>query len=162
MPKAHALRWDRCSGILPARRRCRRFFYRLQNGTVSFDLPVDERAQEIGVKKVDIYIGGSSLDEAVKYAETITLNEQAVITYVYTASFKTSLDGKFGSADEAKAEGTYENEGKEIDTLVKQAKTEIKAAKTVKAVSEIVDEVKEEVPDVVEDIKERVEELKED
>lgn len=74
------------------------------NGTVSFDLPVDERAQEIGVKKVDIYIGGSSLDEAVKYAETITLNEQAVITYVYTASFKTSLDGKFGSADEAKAD----------------------------------------------------------
>lgn len=74
------------------------------DGKVSFALPVDERAQEIGVKAVDIYIGGSSMDDAEKYAETITLNEQADITYVYTASFKTSLDGKFGSAAEAKAD----------------------------------------------------------
>ncbi|MBE7045861.1 MAG: carboxypeptidase regulatory-like domain-containing protein [Ruminococcaceae bacterium] len=74
------------------------------DGKVSFALPVDERAQEIGVKAVDIYIGGSSMDDAEKYAETITLNEQADIKYVYTASFKTSLDGKFGSAAEAKAD----------------------------------------------------------
>ncbi len=74
------------------------------DGTISFALPVDERAHEIGVTAVDVYIGGSSLDEAVKYSQSITLNEQSVITYTYAASFKTSLDGKFGSAAEAKAD----------------------------------------------------------
>lgn len=74
------------------------------DGTVSFELPVDERAQEIGVTAVDIYIGGTSMDEAEKYAESITLNAQSVVTYKYAASFKESLDGKFGSAAEAKAD----------------------------------------------------------
>lgn len=74
------------------------------NGNVSFDLPVDERAHEIGVTAVDVYIGGSSLDEAKKYSQSITLNDQSVVTYTYAASFKTSLDGKFESAAEAKAD----------------------------------------------------------
>ena len=42
------------------------------DGTVSFELPVDERAHEMGITAVDVYIGGSSLDEAVKYSESIT------------------------------------------------------------------------------------------
>lgn len=82
------------------------------DGKVSFDLPVDERAQEIGVKAVDIYIGGSSMDDAVKYAETITLNEQAVITYVYTASFKS---GKTTFTTDAEAKD---------DVIVKKIKYE--------------------------------------
>ncbi len=74
------------------------------DGTVSFDLPVDERAQEIGVTAVDIYVGGTSLDEAVKYSETITLNQQSVISYTYEASYKTSTTGEFESVADAKAD----------------------------------------------------------
>jgi len=74
------------------------------DGTISFELPVDERAQEIGVTAVDIYVGGSSLDEAVKYAETITLHQQSVISYTYEASYKTSTTGEFESVADAKAD----------------------------------------------------------
>ena len=74
------------------------------DGTVSFTLPVDERAQEIGVRAVEVYIGGSSLDEAIKYNQVITLNEQSQISYSYKASYKTSTTGRFESVADAKAD----------------------------------------------------------
>lgn len=74
------------------------------DGTVTFSLPVDERAQEIGVTSVEVYIGGSSLDEAVKYNQPIALNSQSVITYSYKASYKTSTTREFESVADAKAD----------------------------------------------------------